>query len=249
MTRSLLPTLASLALLCTGLAAQTGTRAPDGGTSTRVDGVELLAIPGKPLSGKSSIEWTRTMEDGSTVTLQGLANLARDNEGRMYRERRGWVPAGSGRVNPLNEMFFIDPVAKTRTVCTVQTKQCLINNYAPRTALISVPERPFVDASRSVSQESLGTESEEGMAVTGTRETVTLNAGVAGNSQPLVTTREFWYSAELETNLAVTRTDPRFGKQVVRLVDLQLGEPEAQTFALPKGYAVVDLRKARPVEK
>ena len=51
----------------------------------------------------------------------------------------------------------------------------------------------------------------------GTRETLTINPGVAGNEQPLVSTREFWYSPDLLTNLAVTRKDPVEGLQVVRL--------------------------------
>jgi hypothetical protein len=235
-------------LFAGNLIAQEAMRAPDGGTSNHVDGVELLAIPGKPLTGKSSIEWTRTLEDGSTLSVQGLSNLARDSQGRMYRERRNWVPAGSGKENPLIEKMYFDPVAKTRTVCTVRLKQCIVNDFHPRTSLVAVPSRPFVSPDRSVTQEALGNDVIEEMNVTGTRETTTINAGEQGNSQPLVITREFWFSPELATNLTVTRLDPRVGKQVVRLVDLAVGEPDAKIFALPEGYEVVDARKSPPAE-
>ncbi len=55
----------------------------------------------------------------------------------------------------------------------------------------------------------LGTDTIDGLNVVGTRETLTINAGVEGNSQPLSSTEEFWYSPDLEVNLSVTRKDPR----------------------------------------
>jgi hypothetical protein len=241
--------LAGCALIPCSVASQETMRAPDGGTTNHVDGVELLAIPGKPLSGKSSIEWTRTLEDGSTLAVQGLSILARDSEGRMYRERRSWVPAGSGKENPLIEKRYFDPVAKTQTICMVRLKQCIVSDYRPRTRLIEVPARPFVIPERSVSNESLGENTIEDMKVTGTRETTTISAGVAGNSQPLTITREFWFSEELDTNLSVTRIDPRIGKQVVRLVDLAVGEPDAKLFELPGDYSVVDARRPERTEQ
>jgi hypothetical protein len=241
--------LAGCTLIPSSVASQETMRAPDGGTTNHVDGVELLAIPGKPLSGKSSIEWTRTLEDGSTLAVQGVSILARDSQGRMYRERRTWVPAGSSKENPLIEKRYYDPVAKTQTICIERMKQCIVNDYHPRTRLIEVPAHPFAIPERSVSNESLGDSTIEDMKVVGTRETMTISAGVAGNSQPLTITREFWFSEELDTNLSVTRIDPRIGKQVVRLVDLVVGEPDAKLFELPEGYAVVDARQPQQGER
>jgi hypothetical protein len=241
--------LAGLLFTGTGFAQDTALRAPDGGTSHHVDGVELLGIPDKPLSGRSSIEWTRTLPDGSVVAVTGLANLARDSQGRMYRERRDWVPAGSGRENPLVEKQYYDPIEKTRTVCTVRLKQCIVTDYRPRTRLIAMPAAASTGGGRTVARENLGNETIEGMDVTGTRETTTIDPGLLGNNRPMVVTREFWYSAELETNLTVTRNDPRDGRQVVRLVDLSRNEPDPQIFQLPAGYAVIDARGGASAEK
>ena len=85
-----------LACCFTGLAltAQERSRGPDGGTHTRVSGVEVLAIPGKPFSANTSTDWTRTLEDGSTMTLYLDAILARDGEGRVYRERHTFIRMG-----------------------------------------------------------------------------------------------------------------------------------------------------------
>jgi hypothetical protein len=241
--------IAACTLMAARLPAQALLRAPDGGTSHHVDGVDLLAIPGKPLTGKSSIEWTHTLSDGSTVAVSGLANLARDSQGRMYRERRDWVPAGSGRENPLLEMQYYDPMEKTKTVCTVRLRQCIVSDYHPRTRLMAMPAIASTAGGRTVAREKLGSETIEGVEVSGTRETTTIAPGEIGNTRQFVTTRDFWYSAELETNLTVIRNDPRDGKQVIRLVDLSRSEPDPQQFLLPAGFAVIDSRAAAVSEK
>jgi hypothetical protein len=240
----ILPVLSGIAIVLGTLAAQEPVRAPDGGTITHVDGVDLLAIPGRPLTGRSSVEWTRTLEDGGTVSVHEIANLARDSQGRMYRERRNWVPTESGLEAPLTEMQFFDPIARTKTICAVGPKECVVSTYHPRTLLIAMPVGPFANGTRLLTRETLGTDRIDGLDVTGTRETTTVNAGVVGNSAPLVSTREFWYSDEIQTNVAVTRIDPREGKQVVRLIDLSLGEPDRRVFDLPKGFTVNDARNS-----
>jgi hypothetical protein len=111
---------------------QAPSRAPDGGTNYRVDGVDLPALPGMPLTGKSRIEWTRTFEDGSTVTVHLEANLARGSAGHMYRERRCFVPANSNEEPRLNEIMLFDPDARTKTTCTLATKTCVVIDYYPR---------------------------------------------------------------------------------------------------------------------
>jgi hypothetical protein len=242
MTRHLRLLIAATFLMAFQLPAQEASRAPDGGTSYRVDGVELLGIPNKPLSGKSSIEWTRTLEDGSTVTVHLEANLARDSQGRMYRERRSFVPVNSGQQPRLTEIRLLDPAAKSQANCTVATKQCIVSDYRPRTSFRLMPAGAFANGTRFLAREDLGTNTIEGMNVAGTKETVTVNAGVLGNDRPLASTREFWYSAELETNLAVTRIDPREGKQVVKLVELSRSEPDPRLFEIPDGYSVRDAR-------
>ena len=89
-------------VLCTGLvAAQEPSRGPDGRTSVHVSGIEVLPIAGKPFSGKDCIEWTRTLEDGTTVALHLEAVVARDSQGRIYRERHNFVPANSHDTSPL----------------------------------------------------------------------------------------------------------------------------------------------------
>ena len=239
-----LVSVSASALMAGKIDAQAPSRAPDGGTNYRVDGVDLLPLPGMPLTGKSSIEWTRTLEDGSTVTVHLEANLARDSAGHMYRERRSFVPVNSNEEPRLNEIMLFDPDARTKTTCTLATKTCVVTNYYPRTQFTLQNPGSFAHNTRFLAREDLGENTISGMRVAGTRETTTINAGVIGNENALVSSREFWYSAAIGTNLLVTRIDPREGKQIIALKDLSLAEPDPHTFVVPEGYTVLDQRTA-----
>jgi hypothetical protein len=170
--------------------AQAPSRAPDGGTNYRVDGVDLLALPGMPLTGNGSIEWTRTLEDGSTVTVRLEANLARDSAGHMYRERRSFVPANSNLKPRLNEIMLFDPDARTKTTCTLATRTCVVIDDYPRKEFALQTPGSFAHNTRFLARESLGENTISGMSVVGTRETTTINAGVVGNENALVSTRD-----------------------------------------------------------
>jgi hypothetical protein len=239
----LLPFLALAGIL----SAQQAERGPDGGTTYRVSGVELLAVPGKPFSAKTETDWTRNLGEGGTVKLRLNANLARDSQGRMYRERRSFVPAASSDESRLNDILLFDPAAATMTTCVMATHRCTVTRYRPRLEFVAAPAGPSADGTRYLAREALGANTIEGLDVVGTRETLTIAAGVVGNERPLVTTREFWYSPDLETNLAVTRNEPREGLQVIHLSEVSRSEPEAQLFEIPSGFTVEDARvRARP---
>jgi hypothetical protein len=61
-----------------------------------------------------------------------------------------------------------------------------------------------------------------------------------GNDQPMVSSREFWYSPRLAVNLISTVDDPQSGKQVFTVKDLSTSEPELSFFEVPGDYKVVD---------
>jgi hypothetical protein len=237
--------LAAFLVLTYTLAAQESDetfRGPDRGTIVRVPGIQILPVAGRPFSGRDHIEWTRTLGDGTVVTTHLYAFLARDGQGRIYREHVSFVPMNSNQQSRRREMDLLDPVAHTRTTCMVATRKCTITDYHASTSFTPGPVGAFDKGTRYLSRESLGTDVVDGLNVVGTRETVTISAGAVGNSQPLVTTKEFWYSPELQVNLAVTRKDPRDGTQMIQVVDLSRSEPDAATFQVPSGYAVEDIR-------
>jgi len=242
---TLRPFAASLLLLSLPLIAQDAERGPDSSTTYHVPGVYVLAIPNKPFSAKSRTEWTRKLEDGSTLQQHLTANLARDSEGRVYRERRSFMPGLSSIETRLKEILIYDPAAKAVTVCVVAAKTCTVSEYHPRTNFQQISAGPFPGGKGNLSREDLGSQVMDGLNVTGTLEITTINPGVNGNEAPLVSTREFWYSAELETNLAVTRKLPAEGVQVIKLSNVDTNEPPATLFQAPAGFAIQDMRVER----
>jgi hypothetical protein len=221
-------------------------RGPDGGTSYHVDGISVRPLPGEPFSGRSTTEWTRTLEDGSVVTTHLFAMVARDSQGRIYREGRNFVPANSDRQPTRWRFMIFDPITHTRTICLLVTHSCNVTTYFASTSFKLRPVGPFDDGKRTLARESLGNDVIDGINVVGTRETVTINAGVVGNSQALSITREFWYSPDLQVNLAITRKDPREGTQVVRVHEVSRSEPDSNLFKVPEGFTVHDLRNTPP---
>jgi hypothetical protein len=236
-----------LLLICTLTAQEANepSRGPDGGTEYFVSGITVLPISGKPFSGRSETEWSRTLEDGSVVTNHLLTAVARDSEGRIYRERHKFVPLNSNEQSPLEAIRIFDPVAHTETFCRVATHLCNVTAYHGRTSFTLRPPGSFDNGKRSLTRESIGNDVIDGINVVGTRETLTIAADVVGNSQPLTVTREFWYSPDLQVNLAITRKDPREGTQTVRLSDLSHAEPDAALFKVPAGFVVQNTTPAK----
>jgi hypothetical protein len=231
-----------LAAPLTAQESSEASRGPDGGTRFRVQGIQVLPATGRPFSARDSIEWTRILEDGSTVITHLYATVARDSQGRIYREHRSFVPVNSNQESKQRDIVLLDPVAHTRTTCTLKTRRCLITGYHASTSFVPPPDGLLDKGTRYLSRQSLGTNVVDDLNVVGTRETLSISAGAVGNTQPLVATREFWYSTDLQVNLSVTRKDPREGTQVLQLVDLSRAEPEPAMFQIPAGFVIQDLR-------
>jgi hypothetical protein len=235
---------ASLCLMSLHLIAQEAQRGPDSSMSFHVPGVDVLPVSGKPFSAKSRTEWTRPLADGSTLQQHLTANLARDSQGRVYRERRSFMPGLSNEETRLTHIMIFDPVAQSQTICTVALHKCVVSAYHAQTSFREMPAGSFDGGKRYLNRESLGSNTMDGLEVTGTRETITVSPGTVGNENPIVSTREFWYSAELQTNLAVTRKLPLEGLQVVQLSDVSTGEPAPELFQAPAGFVIEDTRPA-----
>jgi hypothetical protein len=224
---------------------QEPSRGPDAGIGHgHIPGVDVLPIANAQFSAKTTTEWTRKLEDGSTVILRLDASIARDSHGRVYRENHHFVPANSKADAPLYEIHLLDPLSRTQLYCLGKTYECVLRDYKPTTSFQTTPAGSYDQETRTLTRERLGMDTIEGLQVVGTRETWTIRPGAAGNEQPLVTTREFWYSEELQTNLAVTRIDPRVGKQVIHLSHISREEPDLHLWDVPVGFRVRDLRSS-----
>jgi hypothetical protein len=90
------------------------------------------------------------------------------------------------------------------------------------TPVQDTPEGSYQNGTRTLTREHLASDTIEGIYVLGTR--------------------AFWYSDELQTNLAVRRIDPMLGKQAIRLSGISRSEPDPHLWDVPIGFTVRDLR-------
>ena len=101
------------------------------------------------------------------------------------------------------------------------------------------------------STEDLGTQTMEGLLVTGTRTTHTIPAGEIGNERPITIVTEIWTSPDLKTIIYSKRSDPRMGEQTFRLTNVVRAEPDAALFMVPSDFKITDgpkpvLYRAKP---
>jgi hypothetical protein len=97
--------------------------------------------------------------------------------------------------------------------------------------------------------ESLGTQFMEGLAVEGTRTTVTIPARQIGNELPIHIVSERWYSPDLKVLVMSRQSDPRFGETTYRLTNVSRAEPAAELFDIPAGFKVVEPHTQMMIER
>jgi len=88
------------------------------------------------------------------------------------------------------------------------------------------------------SHEDLGAMEIEGFTATGRRYTHTIPAGAMGNDKPMTTTNERWVSSDLKMELLSKSESPESGKNVRKLVNIRLGDPDPLLFQVPADYTV-----------
>ncbi len=88
--------------------------------------------------------------------------------------------------------------------------------------------------------EQLGTTFMEGVAVEGTRTTVTIPAGQIGNEQPINIVSERWMSPDLKVLVMSKQSDPRIGETTYRLTNLSRAEPSAELCQIPADFKVME---------
>lgn len=84
--------------------------------------------------------------------------------------------------------------------------------------------------------EELGTRDFEGVQAEGTRKTTTIPANAIGNERPIEIVYERWFSKDLGMVVYSKNTDPRFGEQTYKLINVVRAEPDPSLFSIPTNY-------------
>jgi hypothetical protein len=88
--------------------------------------------------------------------------------------------------------------------------------------------------------EDLGSQTMEGVFVTGVRTTRTIPAGQIGNDKPISVVTEVWTSPDLKTIVYSKRSDPRMGELTFQLTNIARAEPDASLFTVPADFKLVE---------
>lgn len=223
--------------------AEMAGHAPDGDSFERITNITIPPVQHAPFTSVVTAEWTKTLEDGSTITRQNRRVVVRDGNGRIFQERRWLVPKDGQEESFLMRTEISDPAQHTKFFCRAQTRVCTFEEYDGPPAELSEPVGSEDGGKTTLTRQDLGKSNVSGLEVVGTRETRIIAAGVLGNDRPLTVTKEFWYSPQLGLNMLVKRNDPRSGVQTFTVTEVGLAEPDPKYFQLPAGYTVKDMRE------
>ena len=225
-----------LCVALVGLPAIAQASKKSGIVRTHIEGIDIPTIANAPFSARVVVTWDRQLQDGSTQSRQYYTTVARDNQGRVRRETREFVPANSSEEPPLRTFTIFDPVAGTRTTCNQARGKCAVAAFRPRLDMTSVSGGTAPAGENDGSRVSLGQQTMDGFTVVGTRVTDGSDGAQGGASTPAHT--DSWYSPDLHIDLETVRSNPQMGQVTLHVRDLVRGEPDPSWFTVPSGYEV-----------
>jgi hypothetical protein len=230
--------------LCAALVGQPATScaaARAGAVRTHIEGIDIPAVGNAPFKARIVVTWTRQLDDGSTLSRQYYTMVARDSQGRVRRETRDFVPANSSDEPPLRSFTILDPVAGTRTNCREASMKCTVTDFRAGLHFVDATAGGAPANAEGAARVSLGQQTMDGLAVTGTRVTDgAAGSQATGSTAPAYT--ENWYSPDLHIDLEMVRSNPKMGQVTLHVRDLERGEPDTSWFAVPSGYQVKNAR-------
>lgn len=198
------------------------------GAGTRVP------ITGAPYSATETVTTEQSLV-GNEISRKQTATVARDSQGRISTTETVTPAASSGK-SPYTIQTIFDPVAGYRYELNSATMTAIQTPLPkPRNGNSNPPPRP---ANPNVTTTSLGTQTINGVAATGTQLTETIPAGAIGNAQPIQVNRITWVSTDLKVPVEIKSSDPRFGTSDLEVTSIVEGEPSAALFVVPSGYTV-----------
>jgi hypothetical protein len=130
--------------------------------------------------------------------------------------------------------------AGARQVFVTQSGAVQVPDAPPPPPAIAIAKSLGSEEHAEVTTEDLGTETMEGLLVTGTRTTRTIPAGEIGNEKPISILTEVWTSPDLKTIVYSKRSDPRMGEQTFKLANIVRAEPDASLFTVPADFKLTD---------
>lgn len=169
---------------------------------------------------------------GTSYVLQSDSHTASKMVQRMSGESASPSPARAARMDELKRM------AEQRLVA-VNTGVAADRGFAAG-SVTAVRTSPMAQAEQNAKVEDLGSQNMEGLAVTGTRHTITIPANAIGNEREINIVDERWYSPELQMTVMSRHNDPRVGETVFTVTNVNRANPDSSLFTVPADYQTTE---------
>ncbi len=227
-------------------------------------------VKGAPYSATITNESVQTLADGTRIVQSSDGSAARDSQGRTRQDAPLPMIGGLAASDAPHLVMIQDPVAGVAYTLNltdktawkhaiplgrqgmagtaIATNTVVVHGEAGVAGAGPPPSAPPMVWTRrvemehpgEVTAENLGTQTMEGVQVTGVRTTQTIPAGKIGNDRPINIVTEVWTSPELKTIVLSKRNDPRTGEQTFKLTNIQRGEPDPSLFTVPSDFKTTD---------
>ncbi|WP_047495979.1 hypothetical protein [Terriglobus sp. TAA 43] len=246
--------LAALPVLAQGPAGPGAHPFAPGGPGPMGFGFGHQPVTNAPYSATFTTTATEKLQDGTTLTHTATRTVSRDSLGRTREEVT--FPAHGTDTQPHTMITIFDPVAKTITTLRTEKKIAVVRAIPePRGAGRRGPGGPPPAGDnaqaqpegaphrgpredKNVATTDLGSKTIAGVVATGKRITRTIPANTMGNTAPIVTTHEEWFSQDLKVELSRSDVNPFRGSDTMTVSGLTKAEPVATLFQVPTGYTV-----------
>jgi hypothetical protein len=193
-------------------------------------------VTGAPYSATETLQRQQTLANGNQIATKEQSNVYRDSQGRIRTEETITPAASSGKA-PYTMVTIFDPIGGYRYVLNSSNMTAYQSPLPPpRAASTDTTTRPAPPARPNEITTSLGTQTINGVAATGTQLTETIPAGAIGNAQAIQVVRISWISTDLKVPVQIRTTDPRYGNTDMELTNIVEAEPNSSLFVVPAGY-------------
>jgi hypothetical protein len=215
-----------------------------------------LTLPGPaaPYSAVQESSSVQTLADGTHIAHKPMPEkIYRDSEGRTRTERTFCLGPGGTPAALVIEIrdpvsgysYILDEQNQVAHRFAIQVRHS--SDSAVRAANI-VPAQATANAvvpsqeslRPTVTTESLGTQTMEGVLVEGKRTTRIIPEALEDNDRPITVVSEIWRSPELQIAVLIKTNDPRNGEMTTRLTNIELSNPILSLFQPPADYKIVD---------
>jgi hypothetical protein len=209
------------------------------GPQVRIPGIYVTPIANEPFTATVKIVSHQKLPDGSEHVVTTINHVARRSSGMIYNERRQLVPVTFLGEPRLLSGHIYDPSSRlsifTEPMTRLAREQILTRPPAmtPGPTVVG-PKLP------GTVETDLGSQQMNDVELRGLRRERTIPADRSGTGKPVVITDDYWYAPQLSIYLIVRHDDPRTGEQMIAVTDVDAHEPDAELFAIPAGYKVLD---------